>query len=416
MIIGNGIRNGWRLTLILILINACVLHAQEKKIFSIRTITAGVTMTSLSDTVSLLKAVAFLKQAKMEFEANGYEVQTLRISTQPLHHYMKGITYDDTLPYLVAIDQLMQRSETILAIGPVIPPDYKGFEISDWAVRLIQATETINFSISIADQQSGILGNGVHHAALTIATIAENTPRGEGNFRFTASANCPPNIPFFPVAYHEGVNSFGIGVESPNILTSVFARGPEDKVRENLKLEMERVLKPIESIGMKLSKTKNWKYDGIDTSTAPGLGASIGEAIETLTGQPFGSASTLSACAMITDVLKSVEVKRCGYSGLMLPVIEDKVLAQRASEGRFSVQELLLYSSVSGTGLDVVPLPGETSITTIENILIDVAALSLKYTNKALSARLFLIPGKQAGEWVEFDNPYLTRCKIMSLE
>ncbi|MEQ8426191.1 MAG: DUF711 family protein, partial [Cyclobacteriaceae bacterium] len=64
----------------------------------------------------------------------------------------------------------------------------------------------------------------------------------------------------------------------------------------------------------------------------------------------------------------------------------------------------------------VVPLPGATTITTIENLLIDVAALSLKYTNKALSARLFLIPGKEAGEWVSFDNPYLTSCKVMSIE
>jgi uncharacterized protein (UPF0210 family) len=41
----------------------------------------------------------------------------------------------------------------------------------------------------------------------------------------------------------------------------------------------------------------------------------------------------------------------------MLPVIEDIVLAQRAMEGRFTVQELLLYSSVSGTGLDVAKFP-----------------------------------------------------------
>ena len=50
----------------------------------------------------------------------------------------------------------------------------------------------------------------------------------------------------------------------------------------------------------------------------------------------------------------------CGYCGLMLPVLEDPVLAQRAGEGRYSVRDLLLYSSVCGTGLDVVPVPGDT--------------------------------------------------------
>jgi uncharacterized protein (UPF0210 family) len=98
---------------------------------------------------------------------------------------------------------------------------------------------------------------------------------------------------------------------------------------------------------------------------------------------------------------------------LMLPVVEDKVLAQRAMEERYTVQELLLYSSVSGTGLDVVPLPGDTPENVLENILTDVAALSLKYTSKALSARLFLIPGKKAGDTVVFQNPYLTSCVVM---
>lgn len=389
---------------------------QDKKLFTIRTITAGITLSGLEDTAQVTSAIQFLLTAKAEFKNKGYEVQTLRIATQPLYQYMNGKTYDEALPYLIQLDDLVKKEGMILSLGPIIKDDYPGFDIPDWSVKLINSTEAINFSIAIADKNGGILGNSVHHAASTIAAIASETKGGEGNFRFAALANCQPGIPFFPAAYHQGENSFAIGIESPNILTAVFERGPETKVKENLKLELEKVLKPIEAIGMAIAKSKMWLYDGIDTSTAPGLDASIGEAIETLTGQPFGSASTLSACAMITDVLKSVDVKRCGYSGLMLPVIEDKVLAQRASEGRFSVQELLLYSSVSGTGLDVVPLPGETTITTIENLLIDVASLSLKYTDKALSARLFLIPGKKAGEMVTFDNPYLTSCRVMEIE
>ncbi|MEQ8303527.1 MAG: DUF711 family protein [Cyclobacteriaceae bacterium] len=404
------------LTVLVTLIACDQGHSQSKELFNIRTITAGVSLSSLSDSTSLKSTIQFLVEAKDEFVAQGYTVQTLRISTQPFYEYKGDKSYEESLPYLVALDKIVKRSGMIMAIGPIMREDYDAFEIPDWGVELINSTETISYSISIAEQGKGILGNGVHQAAITMAAIADGTKGGEGNFRFTASANCPAGIPFFPAAYHVGERSFAIGVESPNILTDVFKKGPEDKVRENLKLALEKVLKPIEKIAEQMSKSKRWKYDGIDTSTAPGLDASIGEAIEELTGQPFGSASTLSACAMITDVLKSVDVKRCGYSGLMLPVIEDKVLAKRASEGRFTVQELLLYSSVSGTGLDVVPLPGETSITTLENLLIDVAALSLKYTDKALSARLFLIPGKKAGDMVTFENPNLTPCKVMEIK
>lgn len=398
------------------LLIAGVACAQEQKSFHIRTITAGISLKSLSDTTAVIGAIDFLKETEREFMEKGYEVQTLRLSTQPLYKYMNGKSYDEAIPYLAAIDRLVSKSGMIISIGPIMKDEDEAYEIPEWAVKLIKATETISFSISIADKEKGILGNSVHQAALTISNIADNTKGGEGNFRFTASANCPAGIPFFPAAYHKGPNSFAIGLESPNVLTEVFRKGPEDKAKENLKAELERIMKPIETIAMNISNQKKWQYDGIDTSTAPGLDASIGEAIEQLTRQPFGSASTLSACAMITDVLKSVDVKRCGYSGLMLPVIEDKVLARRASEGRFTVQELLLYSAVSGTGLDVVPLPGETTITTIENLLIDVASLSLKYTDKALSARLFLIPGKKAGDMVSFENPNLTACRVMKIE
>ena len=134
-----------------------------------------------------------------------------------------------------------------------------------------------------------------------------------------------------------------------------------------------------------------------------------------LTGVPFGSASTLAGCAAITDVLKSLRLKTCGYSGLMLPVLEDPVLAQRASEGRFSVRELLLYSSVCGTGLDVVPLPGDTPADRLAGLIVDVAALSAKL-RKPLSARLFPVPGKAAGDVAHYDDPYLTDCTVMKVE
>jgi len=114
-------------------------------------------------------------------------------------------------------------------------------------------------------------------------------------------------------------------------------------------------------------------------------------------------------------VLKNLKIKTCGYSGLMLPVLEDPVLARRAAEGRYSVRELLLYSSVCGTGLDVVPLPGDTPANDLAALIRDVAALSTKL-HKPLSARLFLVPGTKAGDRAEFNNPFLTSSVVMKLD
>jgi len=73
---------------------------------------------------------------------------------------------------------------------------------------------------------------------------------------------------------------------------------------------------------------------GIDPTPAPALDASIGAAIERFTGHRFGSSGTLTAARLITEAVKSVPAKQVGYSGLMVPVLEDRRLAQRWSEGR----------------------------------------------------------------------------------
>jgi uncharacterized protein (UPF0210 family) len=51
----------------------------------------------------------------------------------------------------------------------------------------------------------------------------------------------------------------------------------------------------------------------------------------------------------------------------------------------------------------------------LASVIGDVAALSAKY-RKPLSARLFPVPGKTAGESVTFDNPFLTDSVVMKLD
>ncbi|HET6766603.1 MAG TPA: DUF711 family protein [Chitinophagaceae bacterium] len=393
------------------------LHSQQKTFnFRIRTITAGVTLKNLSDTQTVIQAIRFLKHAEKEFTKAGYEVQTLRIATSNLYTYLNNHSLTTALPFLKTFEGIALRHGIgHFSVGQVLPAGKYQDHMGDWATALVKSTRTINFNLSISSVKLGIHSNSIKAAAEIITSLSK-LENGEANFRFTASANCPPNIPFFPAAFHEGVNSFAIGLESPNLLTEAFINTSAANTKQVLKATLEKNFKPVQQLAVQLAGVTKWKYDGIDLSPAPGLDASIGHAIETYTRQPFGSASTLGACALITDVIKDLDIKKCGYSGLMLPVIEDTVLARRAAEQLYTVHELLLFSSVSGTGLDVVPIPGDTPKEVIERILTDVAALSLKYTSKALSARLFPIPNKKAGEWVRFDNPYLTGTIVMKVE
>jgi uncharacterized protein (UPF0210 family) len=99
----------------------------------------------------------------------------------------------------------------------------------------------------------------------------------------------------------------------------------------------------------------------------------------------------------------------------MLPVLEDPVLARRAAEGRFGLRDLLLFSTVCGTGLDVVPLPGDTPSDVLARVIADMAALATRL-RKPLSARLFPVPGKKAGEDIALDDPHLTRSVALAVE
>ena len=387
--------------------------ASVDRSFRIRTVTAGVQLQNLSDLDSASAAVSFLQTAKENFEAEGYQVQTLRLATQPLHEYLQDWMSPASIRQIQHLDQFAGDNAVNCSIGPVITSDFHHEAFAEWAVEVIRSTENINFTVSIASPERGIHHRSCQAAAEAMLALANDTPGGTGNFSFAANAFTPPGTPFFPAAYFEHGETFSIGLESPNLLREAFtgADSLEDG-KNKLKKAMYKALAPVENLGGKLASSSNWNYLGIDTSPAPGLDASIGQAIETLTGVPFGSASTLSACAAITDVLKHPQLKTCGYSGLMLPIMEDPVLARRAAEGRYTLAELLLYSSVCGSGLDVVPIPGDTPAEKIAAILSDVASLAQKY-QKPLSARLFPAPGKGVGETVSFDNPYLTDAVVM---
>jgi uncharacterized protein (UPF0210 family) len=95
----------------------------------------------------------------------------------------------------------------------------------------------------------------------------------------------------------------------------------------------------------------------------------------------------------------------------MLPVLEDVLLGKRWEEKQITAHQLLLYSAVCGTGLDTIPLAGDCAHEEIAQLLLDVATLALRL-QKPLSARLFPVPGKRAGERTTFQSPYLTNTLI----
>ena len=279
----------------------------------------------------------------------------------------------------------------------------------------MRATQATSFSVAVASPALGVHYTAVRMAAVVMSALAGATPGGAANFRFAAAACIAAGTPFFPVGYHEGPASLAIGLESANLVTDAFDGAPDaGQASDRLRALLNAALRPVQEIGQAIAAHARRRYLGLDSSPAPGIDCSIGRALETFTGQPFGAASTLQACAAVTAAVKSLDVETCGYCGLMLPILEDPVLAARAAEGRVSLAELLLYSSVCGTGLDVVPVPGDAPAAALARVVGDVATLAVRL-RKPLSARLFPAPGKKAGDWVEFPDPRLCASKVLAL-
>ena len=124
---------------------------------------------------------------------------------------------------------------------------------------------------------------------------------------------------------------------------------------------------------------------------------------------------SLTAAAILTDTLDRAEYRRTGFNGLFLPVLEDACLATRAAQGVLTVKDLLLYSAVCGTGLDTVPLPGDTTAGQMYPVLLDLAALSQRL-DKPLTARLMPVPGKKACDPTGFAFSYFANSRVLALE
>ena len=303
-----------------------------------------------------------------------------------------------------------------LSIGPAGPDS---LDYVPYLIEAILNTESVFGTVITADRQWGVSLLAVAAAAGAIIELGRLWDQGFGNLPFAALANCPPDIPFFPAGYHQsGQSSCGIAWEAADLAVDAFSiAGTIAEAQQRLRTLVEREGKRVVRVTRELAERCGITFTGIDLSLAPypEEARSISVAFERLGVDVFVASGTLFVAALLTGVLQQARLPKTGYSGLMLPVLEDPVLAKRAAQGTYTINDLLLYSAVCGLGLDVVPLPGDTSIDTLRGLLLDVATLAARL-DKPLSARLMPLPGKQAGDPTGFSFPYFASATVMPVK
>jgi len=361
----------------------------------------------------LQKAGIFMRHARIVFEQAGYKVQTIRLATPPFPSFLP----EDNL--IVAVQTLMLEAHgegfDYVSIGPALtnyPTSYKHIP------EIIASTKDLFVSALTTTPDGSVSLAAVHSCAEIVKQISSLEKNGFANLRFAVLANVPPFAPFFPAAYGEGWDSsFALALEAADLAIEAFftARSLQN-AQSNLIQAIEFHASKLEDVAKQLQTIYPYFFKGLDFTLAPfpEQSKSIGTAMETLGLDAIGMHGSLAAATFITNTLDQAKFKRCGFNGLMLPVLEDSVLAQRAAEGTFTISDLLLYSTVCGTGLDVIPLPGDVSADELYPILLDLSALSLRL-NKPLTGRLMPLPGKHAGDPTDFIFSYFANSKVLPL-
>jgi uncharacterized protein (UPF0210 family) len=387
----------------------------------IRTITLGIAEPHpLSGTV-LRKAKDILEYARAQYAAAGFEVQTVRLSTRPLFDDLAQASPTVFIGYAKELQSMLDDlgiEYCSLGTAQAARPDFP-LEHLEWLVDVLALRSSLSATVQIATQEYGLRNEAAQPTGLIIERLSQETEGGIGNFRFAMLACVSPGSPFFPAAYHTGPTSLALGLQNASIIMDAL-QAHVAEIADNLDLRkvtrwirdalVARVT-PLVELAQQISHEKQIQFGGIDLSPAPMGDDSIVPALEMCGGGPLGGPGTLATVAAVTAALKSTNLPTCGYCGLMLPVLEDVMLGHRWEEGRINAHQLLLYSSVCGTGLDTIPLAGNTSAESIARLLLDVATLALRL-QKPLSARLFPVPGKNVGERTEFTLPYLTNTVI----
>lgn len=299
---------------------------------------------------SLDRAVSHAKALRGALQAAGITVQTIRVS-------LPGPSiFGSPSAALSAAKELDRLDLDYANLGCVHPSD-SAFVSSDFYEAVLVSTSSVSLSAQLTAAPGVISPPAVRAAADAVARISHLTAAGFSNFRFAASAHVLPGGPFFPTSYAttelSAASSMNdpppaaLGIQGGTLLSAIVSRSRSPQLAlETFRACVQAGVNRLIDICAAVAPVS------VDFSTAPlpEDGHGVGEPLRQLANvQNFPSAGGLAAAARVAAAIDAASFPRAGFCGIMLPVSEDSVLSANPPK----LQDLLMCSSVCGTGLDV---------------------------------------------------------------
>jgi uncharacterized protein (UPF0210 family) len=236
---------------------------------------------------------------------------------------------------------------------------------------------------------------------------------GLGCAKLVIFANAVEDNPFMAGAFH-GVGEpecvINVGVSGPGVVKSALeqVRGEKfDVLAETIKKTAFKITRMGELVAREASRRLNVPFGIIDLSLAPtpAVGDSVARIFQEMGLEMVGAPGSTAALALLNDAVKKGGIMASshvgGLSGAFIPVTEDEGMVEAVQSGALTLEKLEAMTCVCSVGLDMVALPGDTPAATISGLIADEAAIGVT-NHKTTAVRLIPVPGKKAGDWVEF--------------
>lgn len=350
----------------------------------------------------------------------GIPIVNKRIAVTPIAQIAAACPNADLMPLAHALD----RAAATLGIdylGGYSALVHKG--IGDADRRLITCipealatTDRVCASVNVASLRAGINMDAVLMVAQTVLDCARLTADKDsiGASKFVVFANMVEDSPFMAGAVHgtgEADAVINVGVSGPGVMAAALEQLPDTatvmEVAERIKQTAFKITRAGELMSREAAQRLGVEKGIVDLSLAPtpAIGDSVARILEIIGVGQCGGPGTTCALALLNDAVKKGGVMASssvgGLSGAFIPVSEDAGMIEAAESSALSLEKLEAMTCVCSVGLDMIAVPGDTSVEAIAGVIADEMAIGV-INSKTTAVRLIPAIGKHEGDSVEF--------------